>query len=45
VGLQCVTDEMMFRIARMLPPECRGVYADLERLEREVVMNITRQNL
>ncbi len=27
VGLQRVTDEMMFRIARMLPPERRGVYA------------------
>jgi len=32
-GLQRVTDEMMFRIARMLPPENRGVYADLERLD------------
>ena len=38
VGLQRVTDEMMFRIARMLPPERRGVYADVERLEREVVL-------
>ena len=38
VGLQRVTDEMMLRIARMLPPERRGVYADLERLEREVVL-------
>lgn len=28
VGLQRVTDEMMLRIARMLPPERRGVYAD-----------------
>src|ERR1700730_2370090 len=27
VGLQRVTDEMMIRIARMLPPERRGVYA------------------
>ena len=27
VGLQRVTDEMMFRIAKMLPPENRGVYA------------------
>lgn len=34
-GMQRVTDEMMLRIARMLPPENRGVYADLERLERE----------
>ena len=45
VGLQRVTDEMMLRIASMLPPERRGVYADLERLEREVaLMNITDQN-
>ena len=45
VGLQRVTDEMMIRIARMLPPERRGVYADLDRLEQEVVvMNITDQN-
>ena len=35
VGLQRVTDEMMFRIARMLPPENRGVYADPEHLESE----------
>ncbi len=32
-GLQHVTEEMMLRIARMLPPENRGVYADMERLE------------
>jgi len=45
VGLQRVTDEMMFRIARMLPPENRGVYADLERLEREPApVNIPDQN-
>lgn len=36
-GLQRVTDDLMFRIARMLPPENRGVYADIERLERETV--------
>ena len=30
-GLQQVTDDLMLRIARMLPPETRGVYADLER--------------
>lgn len=35
VGLQRVTDEMMLRIASMLPPENRGVYADIERLEGE----------
>jgi 1-acyl-sn-glycerol-3-phosphate acyltransferase len=38
VGLQRVTDEMMLRIATMLPPERRGVYADPERLEREAVL-------
>jgi 1-acyl-sn-glycerol-3-phosphate acyltransferase len=38
VGLQRVTDEMMLRIARMLPAEQRGVYADLERLEPEAVL-------
>ena len=27
-GLQQMTNEMMLRIARMLPPESRGVYAD-----------------
>ena len=37
VRVQRVTDEMMFRIAKMLPPENRGVYADLvDGLEREV---------
>ena len=35
-GLQQVTEEMMLRIARMLPPENRGVYADVERLESMV---------
>jgi 1-acyl-sn-glycerol-3-phosphate acyltransferase len=40
-GLQWVTDEMMLRIARMLPPENRGVYADLEHLERESVLTNT----
>lgn len=46
VGLQRVTDEMMFRIARMLPPENRGVYADVGRLESEAVaMNGGEQNL
>lgn len=45
VGLQRVTEEMMLRIARMLPPENRGVYADLERLEREAApVNIPDQN-
>lgn len=44
-GLQRVTDEMMFRIARMLPPENRGVYADIERVESEAVpVNIADQN-
>ena len=42
--VQRVTDEMMLHIARMLPPENRGVYADLERLEREIVpMNLAEQ--
>ena len=46
VGLQRVTDEMMFRIAGMLPPENRGVYADVGRLESEAVpMNGGEQNL
>lgn len=45
VSLQRVTDEMMLRIARMLPPENRGVYTDIERLERESVpMNGTGQD-
>lgn len=45
VGLQRVTDEMMFRIARMLPPENRGVYADVGQLESEAVaMNGGEQN-
>jgi 1-acyl-sn-glycerol-3-phosphate acyltransferase len=35
VVLQRVTDEMMLHIASMLPPENRGVYADIERLEGE----------
>lgn len=44
VGLQRVTDEMMLRIATMLPPECRGVYADLARLESQpALMNNTSQ--
>jgi 1-acyl-sn-glycerol-3-phosphate acyltransferase len=42
VGLQRMTDEIMFRIARMLPPERRGVYADVER--EPVLMNIADQN-
>lgn len=37
VGLQNVTDDIMFRIARMLPPENRGVYADPQQMEREPV--------
>src|SRR5579863_8318924 len=46
VSLQRVTDDLMFRIARMLPPENRGVYADMERLEREAVpVNIADENL
>lgn len=45
VGLQRVTDEMMLRIARMLPPENRGVYADVGQLESEAVaMNGGEQN-
>lgn len=36
-GLQKVTDDIMLRIATMLPPENRGVYADLQQLEREPV--------
>lgn len=38
-GMQRVTDEMMLRIADMLPPENRGVYADLERLESTPARN------
>lgn len=45
VGLQRVTDEMMFRIAGMLPLENRGVYADVGRLVGEAVpMNGGEQN-
>ena len=45
VAMQRVTDEMMLRIARMLPPENRGVYADVERLEGEAVtMNVPDHN-
>lgn len=38
-GLQRVTNDLMLRIARMLPPENRGVYADLDRLESSPVPN------
>lgn len=37
VGLQKVTDDIMLHIASMLPPENRGVYADLQQVEREPV--------
>jgi len=36
-GLQKVTDDIMLRIATMLPPENRGVYANVQQLEREPV--------
>lgn len=39
-GLQHVTDDLMFRIARMLPPENRGVYANVEWLEGEAVPEV-----
>jgi 1-acyl-sn-glycerol-3-phosphate acyltransferase len=39
VGLQQVTDEMMFRIADMLPPECRGVYAEDKGEPKSIVSN------
>ena len=41
VSLQRVTDEMMLRIAKMLPPENRGVYVDVERWEGEAVTMIS----
>ncbi len=40
VGLQQVTDEMMFRIADMLPPECRGVYAEDKGVRKRIVSSI-----